>query len=71
MEGGHQPFCDDFLIPLTIKHIALKCPNYNVERMTCFNNVNLTMKYMFLDSNTCFNGKIYVFLRTLNILGKF
>ena len=70
MEGGHQPFCDDYLVPLTIKHIALEYPNYDVERITCINNVNLNMKYMFLDSDTCFNGKICVSLRTLNILGK-
>ena len=55
MEGGHQPFCDDCLVSLTFKHIVLECPNY-IERMTCFNNVNITVKYM-------------VF-RTLNIFGK-
>ena len=62
VEGGHQPFCDDCLVPLTIKNIVIECPNYNVERMTCFNNVNLTMKYvfrlwlLFRRENMCFCG---------------
>ncbi|XP_068224033.1 uncharacterized protein [Palaemon carinicauda] len=33
MSGEHQPFCEDCLVPLTVKHILTECPNYLTERI--------------------------------------
>ena len=27
MAGEHQPFCDDCLVPLTVKHLLIECPS--------------------------------------------
>ena len=27
MAGDHQPFCDDCLVPLTVKHLLVECPS--------------------------------------------
>ena len=31
-EGGHQPYCTNCLVPLTVKHVLLECPDYQLER---------------------------------------
>ena len=43
MERGYPPFCDDCIVPITIKHILLECPSYNDER-TAFGSNNLELK---------------------------
>ena len=32
MNGNPQPFCDDCLVPLTVKHLMVECPSFNDER---------------------------------------
>lgn len=27
MEGGHPPYCDDCLVPLTVRHLLVECPS--------------------------------------------
>ena len=27
MAGEHQPFCDDCLVPLTVRHLLVECPS--------------------------------------------
>ena len=27
MEDGHQPYCDDCLVPLTVRHLLVECPS--------------------------------------------
>ena len=58
MERGHQPFCDDCLVHLTIKLILPEYPNYITLKEW---HADLTMKYMFFDSHCYFNGKIIHF----------
>ena len=28
MSGDRQPYCDDCLVPLTVKHFVIECPNF-------------------------------------------
>ena len=37
MEGKPQTFCDDCLVPLTVKHLLSECPNFFRERERHFN----------------------------------
>ena len=36
MEGRYPPFCDDCLIPLSVKYILIECPTFNDERLVYF-----------------------------------
>jgi len=36
MERRHQPYCDDCLVPLTIKHVISECPTYSDNRLDLF-----------------------------------
>ena len=55
VEEHHLQFCDDCIVPLTIKHILTVCLNFYNERLTYFNNINLAMKFMLIDTDACFN----------------
>ena len=28
MSGDHQPYCDDCLVPLSVKHFLTECPSF-------------------------------------------
>ena len=43
MEGKHRRFCDDCLVPWTVEHFLVECPNYIEERLRCFQSRNLDM----------------------------
>ncbi|MEL6986791.1 MAG: reverse transcriptase domain-containing protein [Bacteroidota bacterium] len=32
MENGHQPYCDDCIVPLSVKHFLTECPSFIEER---------------------------------------
>ena len=32
MSGDHQPFCEDCLVPLTVRHLMVECPSLLDER---------------------------------------
>lgn len=36
MEGNPQPYCDDCLVPLTIRHLLVECPSLEDERHIYF-----------------------------------
>ena len=38
MNGDPQPFCDDCLVPLTVRHIMIECPSYIDKRDKYFLN---------------------------------
>lgn len=44
MEGGHLPYCEDCIVPLTVKHILIECPTFNNEILTFYNNYMSSMK---------------------------
>jgi kelch-like protein 2/3 len=41
MERGRPPYCDDCLVPLTVKHMLAECPSYRAERIRWFPRVAL------------------------------
>ena len=32
MEDDHQPYCEDCLVPLTVRHLLVECPSLGVLR---------------------------------------
>ena len=40
MEQRVQPFCLGFLLPLTVDHVIVECPEFNEQRLSRFDNIN-------------------------------
>ena len=36
MSGDHQPFCEDCLVPLTVRHLMIECPSLSDQRERYF-----------------------------------
>jgi len=36
MENGYPPYCDDCIVPLTVKHILSECPSFTENRVQWF-----------------------------------
>lgn len=70
MSGDHQPFCDDCIVPLTMKHILVECPNYSIQRRAIFGNVEATMSRMLENKNCNVNGCLSSFLRDINVMSE-
>ena len=39
MEQRPIPYCMDCLVPLTVEHILIECPEYNTQRTQCFGHI--------------------------------
>ena len=39
MEKNHIPYCEDCIVPLTVKHVLAECPSYLTERLQFFPEV--------------------------------
>ena len=70
MEGGHQPYCDDCIVPLTVKHVLAECPSFGDTRQRIFPETqiadsNEAMKLMIAETpGTPYNiDKIMSYLR--------
>ena len=80
MERRPQPYCDDCILPLTIKHILAECPktpNYVQQRINHFpatyrmNNSTDIMKLMLAEENQHFNiNPLLSYLADIDILDK-
>ena len=76
MEGRPAPYCEDCIVPLTIKHILAECPSYHQERRRFFNidpamqDFDIILGYI-LGDRTDFNiDSIMQFLISVNLYGK-
>ena len=49
MERGHLPYCQDCLVPLSVKHILAQCPRYGAERFRLY----LTTENLTGDETLC------------------
>ena len=47
MEAANHRYCEDCLVPLTIEHLLIECPNYINERRTCFGKATLGLSEVF------------------------
>ena len=72
MEGRRTndcPSCDEE--PLTIEHILSTCPDYNEDRMSCFNNRHPSVKDLLCETNISFTlNPIFRFLTITNLIDK-
>lgn len=70
MEGSGPPYCNDCIVPLTIKHILAECPNYILERSRYLgNNYPALDKVLGTDITQC-GGPLHSYLQAIGIYHK-
>ena len=68
MDRGEMPYCEYCVVPLTVYHIIMECPEYNQERLIFGINRN---NYRAIMSNLCDDGgPLKQFLCDINMLNK-
>ena len=61
-----RPYCEDCLVPLTIKHLLIECPSFNMERSS-FGIQTPTMVDIFNTRHLKMSGTLFNFLRQIGI----
>jgi len=58
MENTYEPYCEDCLVPLTVRHVIAECPNYRDERSISFPGTeNMAEEEIMSAMLTEYNGK--------------
>jgi kelch-like protein 2/3 len=68
MDRDEPPFCEDCIIPLTVKHILEECPSLVDLRLKYFNSALITIKEILEGPYCSFGGPLYNFLSELELL---
>ena len=68
MVGGYPTECNVCQVQASVKHILIECHKHDVQRRTVFGNDNVTLRYVLLEADTSLNGKIYNFIKLIDIL---
>ena len=69
MNRSPQPFCDDCLVPLTVRHIIIECPSYIHERGKYFSNCKDGEGNYSLSKILGFNFKVNNLFRYIEEIG--
>ena len=73
MEKGPQPFCNDCLVPLTVRHLIVECPSFIDERIQYFSNCkDIQGNYSLSKILGChFNANnLFKYIKDIGILNK-
>ena len=65
MEGGHRPYCDDCVVPLTVKHLLFECPTHTQHRQLFGFPGPPTFRDIFWPALCGINGPLYNFLHAI------
>ena len=70
MSGGHRPYCPDCIVPLTVEHIIVECPNYANSRGRYLGG-NRTLRSVLDDTGPVqAAGPLYMFLKDIDIFSR-
>ena len=75
LEGNPQPFCDDCLVPLTVRHLLMECPSLVDERRQCFSQFRVgdgsyPLSSLLSEEACVMGGPTYTFLETAGYLSQ-
>ena len=74
LKGENQPYCQDCIVPLTVKHLLIECPSFQDQRrqLTQGNNGSPTeLIHILGDDGPVQNmGKLHKYLQDIDILNK-
>ena len=71
MEGRRiPPYCDGCVVPLTVYHILIECPDFVQARVSCFGRAQLTLSSVLGESPTRLYpiSSLFAFLERINLL---
>ena len=73
LEGAEAPLCLECIVPLTVVHILIECPEYNEHRRACFGRGGagdgLTVRDVIYDDDISVSN-IFRFLQRLNLINR-
>ena len=67
LAGNPPPYCDGYLVPLSVMHILSECPEYGEERMRHYGAVTVPLCPILADHEPAVL-KLFAFLREINWL---
>ena len=67
MNNGPIPYCDDCIVPLTVRHILLECPSYGQQRQLFGFPGPPTLSDIFEDCNIGINGPLHGYINGIGI----
>lgn len=67
MSGSEPPYCEDCIVPLTLKHVLTECPSHAQHRLLFGCPGPPTMLDIFKSDNCKVGGPLYQFLHRINI----
>ena len=72
MSREQPPTCEDCGedTSLTIKHILTEYPSFNNIKRKLFGSINKTMKQLLTDGDTAYDGTLYKFVTSIEIVTK-
>ena len=72
LEGDHQPYCNSCIVPLTVKHVLLECPDYQLERQVmCAGAHSVTLLGILGEQGPVeLEGRLQTYLRDIYYLDK-
>ena len=58
MDRSNLSYCDDCLIPVTVKHVILECPSFQEQRVEHFGGGAVNMCDILCDRNVGYRGDL-------------
>lgn len=68
MDRSHQPYCEDCIVPLTIKHILVECPSHSEVRIRFRFPAGATIAVLLSGPLCALGGPVYLFCHHLGLL---
>ena len=69
MSGDNPPYCNDCIVPLTVRHLLVECPSYGDIRRDIFGNKTPSLKDI-LTTYADYQGRLYNYLIQIDIINK-
>ena len=66
MEQGPPPYCDDCIVPLTVRHLLVECPSFVTERRQHF-GATVTMHSMLFGCDVTSRGPLFAYIKDIGI----
>ena len=67
MSASPPPYCDDCIVPLTVKHILVECPSHSAHRGLFGCPGPPSLEYIFRPENCVVDGPLHRYLMALGI----
>ena len=70
MENGARPYCEDCIVPLTVKHFIAECPSHEDNRNQHYGRGQHTLTSMLDRQKIAYNGPLFKYLTDIQLIDK-